>query len=623
MFLPGIGSLANYHTGLSNIMEGGFAFDSSTDGASTAYHNHSFILSQNVSAGEELFVGASFLEREEQWNGYPAPSDYERANELVGGLIEFYKRHPDMTDIQWIDLLHRFQHEIIVSEKDEDVKQLLPRTLQELLVINESGMRRGPLKERGLEWVKEHGYCLDLVREAPSTQKMAGRGAFATRAIAKGSVVTPAPLIPINATAFPLEHRGPENVTIQLLGNYCFGNLDVTNAILFCPLSHAGLINHKSDEPNAVIRWGKPSMNRKDADINFLLEDIASVQDHYRSSGGKANAPLMLEIVALTEIDEGEEIFIDYSLEWESAFTSHEKDTPRKGRDKDASPTIQYISKNQVVTPSEALPPAVAYQCRMEPFANEKFRGKVEEEDYRGRSYQYPQNYANYTRIMFCDNNFAMWYPCDIVGSEDEDETFRAVLKSKSREDERIVRRYRNLPREALRVVTAPYQSEQHSPNAFRHFVPIPDSLYPARWRPDYQKHGDLLLGVPDRGIDVELEENSEEHKLHEEAVRKVKCGNYFAPSNIPEAGFSQYTAVPYVGTGLVIVSTQSRASSVVLSSCLFLLTDAVHRLLSCHPLSCPLSTRMTTSGSLVTMCGKERVIKLNMKLAGTCRLRS
>lgn len=50
---------------------------------------------------------------------------------------------------------------------------------------------------RSLEWLEEHGQCMDNIKPGNSKIPNAGRGAFATRFIPKGGLVSPAPLIHI------------------------------------------------------------------------------------------------------------------------------------------------------------------------------------------------------------------------------------------------------------------------------------------------------------------------------------------------------------------------------------------------------------------------------------------
>ena len=66
-------------------------------------------------------------------------------------------------------------------------------------------------------------------------------------------------------------------------------------------------------------------------------------------------------------------------------------------------------------------------------------------------------------------------------------------------------------------------------------------------------KSDSLRLGLLDAGLDMDLEDRMAAHEL---TVREAKCGVYFAPSNIPNAGFGTYTAVPLAGKGLVVVSS-------------------------------------------------------------------
>lgn len=568
-FLPGIGSLANYHAFLQNVVVGGFTYDATTVGSSTAYHNFSFVASTAIKAGDELFVGPIHMDRQ----SYPTSEDYIRAQELVDGLVELREKHPRWTDIQWIDILYRLQHEMLPSQSDQRLKELLPQTLSDLLLAKEKGAAKYQLRDRDLEWVKQHGYCLDNIRQGPSSVHNAARGAFATRSIPKGSLIAPAPLIVVNASAFNLEHRGPDNQTVQLLGNYCFGTHASKDQFLLCPLSQIVLMNHRPVKPNAGIRWGKPSGNRKDANINLLLKSGSEIQDLYKEAGTKVNAPLMFDIYAINDINEGDEIFLDYTLQWSDAFAEYSN--IEEERMPPISKDLSVVPNKGILPLSEDLHSSLSYLCRIEPFVRDKPRRIVEEEDYRGRPYHYFDRLDAHMRALFRGNDFLMWHPCDVVGTTDEGATFRAVVYSKAPTVQGVIRRYHNLPRQALRVIQGTYQSQQHHPKSFRHFLPIPDTHFPSRWRTDYVRNQDLRLGTPNYGIDMKKPGNVNHESLHEKKVREAKCGVYFAPSNIPEAGFSQYTAIPYVGAGITIVSRKRRH----------------YKVLRCSPNSCSVST--------------------------------
>ena len=96
--------------------------------------------------------------------------------------------------------------------------------------------------------------CLDSIREDLSTIPEAGRGAFVTKAIAKGALISVVPLLQImNSTALRTSINGDSNSSQQLLINYCFGHEQ--SDTLLCPLSDAALINHNSKGANAELRW--------------------------------------------------------------------------------------------------------------------------------------------------------------------------------------------------------------------------------------------------------------------------------------------------------------------------------------------------------------------------------
>jgi hypothetical protein len=388
---------------------------------------------------------------------------------------------------------------------------------------------------------ESQGLCLDSIREGPSTITKAGRGAFATKSISKGSLISPAPLLHItNSTALRSAHR-PDS--LQLLLNYCFGH-DKSD-MLFCPLSHAALINHKSDGANAALRWGKSSSNRL-GDENFLtgLPDRLRMQSTELASSGSR---LMLEIVATKDIQPGDEILLDYGASWETAYAEHVKNW---------SPIedvfVPSFTKNEEEWEIIA-DPSSTYECLLEPIPNEQ-RPEILHEDYLSYGYH---NFATWTddmQLFFGRNPNVAWFPCEIIGVDDLG-SYQANVYSKSLEVKHLIRTFRSIPREAIRFVDKSYQSNQHILPSFRHFIPMANIIFPSRWRKDYRAALDFQLGVVDEGVDASKSENAHILQEHERKLREAKCGLYFAPSNIPAAGFSSYTAVPYVAREITIVS--------------------------------------------------------------------
>jgi hypothetical protein len=399
------------------------------------------------------------------------------------------------------------------------------------------------------------GYCLDYVREGPSAISGAGRGAFATRKLTKGSVITPAPLFQIidRSALDSLVTPDANNATSQLLLNYCFGHRK--SKVLLCPTTQVTLMNHNSKTPNAEIRWSKSSRNRLDEDINYRTEALGTITVKNHDIKSNFNTRLAFEVVATRDIAEGEELLLDYGSEWEGAFEKHQKEWSPPSSGRVASPN-ELNEANAAVILSKDLPPHYAQECLIEPMAQERESLIEEEEDYLAVPEVSPKGWSDVMHMLYDDNDFSCWHPCNVL-SANEDGTYRAEVFSKRLVVRRIkMRTIHNMPRHAIRFMDNKYHSDQHLKSAFRHYIPIPDSMFPLRWRTDYTSAAALRLGQRSGGTDLTLPENKHFHDEHEEAARNVSCGVYFAPSNIPHAGFGTYTALQLKGRGVVVGTT-------------------------------------------------------------------
>jgi len=551
-FLPGVGSLANYHPFKFNVIEGGFnyapLFDRNREphsGANSAYHNFMFIATVDINAGDEIFIGEAELEKE--YPEYPSKSDYQRAIMIVDNLIDYHHRHPELSQTQWIDILYRIKVEI-ADENDKSIN-LLPDTIEQLLDIERSGLSFVGLINRNFDDIRKAGLCLDAIREGPSTIPEAGRGAFSTKSISKGSIISPVPLLQImNANALRSLHNIESNSSQQLLVNYCFGHEH--SEMLLCPLSLAALVNHKSGGANAEVRWGRPSTNRAD-DVNVLLERPGSLRvDH--ADFVDLCSKLSLELIATKDLLPGEEILIDYGSSWENTMADYVKNWIPVN---DGFVPASIKNKEEwAIFPDSSL----IYECRLVPMADKLRSWTVEEEeDYHAIINEADFMWSDKLKVLFGKNPNVAWFPCDVVGF-DKQGLYRAKVYSKSLDVVKVIMNIHSIPRNAIRFVDEPYHSDQHISRSFRHFIPMPENIFPSRWRDDYLTAMDFRLGDIDKGEDGKDTDN--EHLLleHEQRLREAKCGLYFAPSNIPEAGFSSYTAVPYLARGVPIGTAMS-----------------------------------------------------------------
>lgn len=164
---------------------------------------------------------------------------------------------------------------------------------------------------RSVQYLKEHGKCMDNIVPAKSNIPHAGRGAFATRFIPKGGLVAPAPVVhiadkaamdmyneTIGLSGAVVRDEAVGVVNKQIMINYVFGH-NKSTMLLFPYSSNVAYINHHSTEYNAELRWAKDfSFYHHD---EWLNKPVDFLEEHWTSG-------LMLEFIALRDIQVGEEV---------------------------------------------------------------------------------------------------------------------------------------------------------------------------------------------------------------------------------------------------------------------------------------------------------------------------
>lgn len=326
----------------------------------------------------------------------------------------------------------------------------------------------------------ENGICLDRLYIKQSKNVDAGRGAFASRHMKKGEVVAPAPVVQI------LDKRSLDIIRIkqgqtkeeeqllklQLL-NYCFGHRD--SSLLFFPYSPmVNYINHDHESPNVELRWSTSSQHDQPDVHNMSIQDVKDLE----------HAGLMLEFVATRNIEQDEEIYLDYGPLWQSAWENH----------------VQNFDSNNSAIQD--------YVYAHELDASEKVIRTQQEQ----QTHPYPQHiftscYYNYEDAMKrnqkSNNEVYLWSetsdvfhisnlrPCIIFDRrETKPQEFVYTVGIMNhfglKEAQRIPPGQKHIiamvPRNAIKFSHRIYTTDQHLEDSFRHEIHLKDEIFPTQW---------------------------------------------------------------------------------------------------------------------------------------------
>ena len=342
-------------------------------------------------------------------------------------------------------------------------------------------------------WLVENGKCLDGIQYGASTIDQAGRGAFASRPLKEGSVVVPAPVIPISR--FSLEKF--EDDEHQLLRNYCFGHF--ASSLLLCPYgSPASYVNHAgSGRANVRMVWSTTLDSKHEIWANKTVDEILK----------NPEPGLVFDLVATRDIAEGEEILLDYGESWDEDWKRHLEwwEPPTDAQTyQSATELDQLLNSSHIRTDTEQssdpYPQNVLVAARYQidrdtkPSLEEK-RDRVTVKTY---AYTAPQDTTTAALMRGVHVVHVVQRKRGIFGGE----TYVVELLNHPlaltgdpqyvKKTERII--VTGVPREVLHFVDAPYTSDHHLDNAFRCEIQIPEEIFPAAWA-DLMDGGDLHAG--------------------------------------------------------------------------------------------------------------------------------
>jgi hypothetical protein len=225
------------------------------------------------------------------------------------------------------------------------------------------------------------------------------------------------------------------------------------------------LVNHSRKNPSVALRWSTSPQHH------------GQWLDLPRDEFEKFNYPgaLILELVALRGIVEGEELLLDYGEEWDTAWRLHTKFwKPVEGALDYAYPADMDLTKPfQTLDEQEKYPyPAnLATACFEENWDREN-NSRIE----WTRPEYWPEG-LTYCHILKREK--------DGQGSYVYEVSLGWGKKPHELDDTRYIDL--NVPQSAIMFVDKPYESDMHLQNAFRHPIQLPQDLTPSQWKTQWK----------------------------------------------------------------------------------------------------------------------------------------
>ena len=478
------------------------------------------------SYGDSWFTSTS---RTEKIGFIPTTDDYVDAEEMLERLFHLTSHQSKELQADLYNMTIFVRDTFLTSR----ILNAFPDTLDRAHLAMNASMSAAsqPDHIQTRTWLEENGRCVDHIAPGISNIPGAGRGAFAKRKLHKGQVVTASPMIHSpqtkhNVTAmYDIRWNDPRQVYVRHLDkiesyqvglNYCFGHAEST--MLLCPYGYGiSLINHgkaqqgrghddknnKNNNANLRIRWAQDFFgHHHDLVENSTLEDL----EH------RPGTFFVFEYVALRDIDKGEELLIDYGKEWEQAWHLH-KEKWLQSNSLEEKKKSSYISSSHM---SEQLKrhDDIIIRTQMEQITD-PYPSNLEIRCHSHVIFMNPKLSSSKTNNFVWKRN-THGHPCRILGrywnrpegggnsssqddddEDDDDGVWLYVVDVEvwppnhyyySDEDDdldlSVTRMIQSrVPRRALRFFDKPGTTDLHLPSAFRHWIGVPNEIFPDQWR--------------------------------------------------------------------------------------------------------------------------------------------
>lgn len=448
-----------------------------------------------IKAGSEIFpfFGDSWLEsKEESLNNDPeafSKKNFDKAEEVISQYAALLEKHKE-----FFSEGQRAQDywDLIVNDviQDDKVRKLLPTLATQVPEMAGKPLlaSKHPNIEQSMNYLMSHGTCMDNLVQGTSTIPGAGRGAFAKRAISKGDIVAAAPLIRFFRNQFTVfainaetKERTDEVEGEQLLLNYALGH--PKSPLVFYPYGTGiNLINHATHGskfvPNVKFVWS----NKDYHDSQYLQNDVNTLEKEQVS-------PFVhvMDIVATRDISEGEEILLDYGVSFDEALKTFVEDY-QKSIPQFSSGDISANVLNAINEPFRTM-----QEQKSSPYPVD-----IDIMCYYDHSASIPApegtTLPNFKQLLEMEESDSI-LPLSYVASTDAVETNCDILQMnvlEGNEPTYVVRvpvstagNYAyvvDLPHSAMIFVDKPYSSPAQGAGSFRHYIEIPEDVFPKAW---------------------------------------------------------------------------------------------------------------------------------------------
>jgi hypothetical protein len=333
-----------------------------------------------------------------------------------------------------------------------------------------------------------------------STVPEAGRGAFARRAIKSGEIISPIPTVLIGqrdllemfeiemtdpnpapsnqrATRKPIQVFNREHpLGKQLVTNYCYGHPE-SSLFLLPQAPMVNYVNHAptGEQVNAHLRWSTH---------DFVANDVATHDHTVEEVMNFRSNMVVLELVADKDIAAGEEVFINYGPEWMAAWDEYKTSWEQKHKNDNSWPLkaedirATFKDRPYPVGTTTMLPDGTATVCFIKTTEADDGTPNANDQDQEILKWVGPVAYQDYIGV---DATF-----CDLIEVKEDGKgswVYRAKARPPGSRKEDVLVEVYGIPHVAITVVDQPYRSDVLNPNAFRHYIAVPDQQWPQLWR--------------------------------------------------------------------------------------------------------------------------------------------